>query len=118
MWFNSVPVLTDPDYIIACQEGSDQGGTVPASVARRVVRFALFSAPRDARDRCLVLWGALCAPTAADTAGSATCSHHNHDTFTARSLEMDVNDGVKASATADERRCTVAGSTFFIARKL
>ena len=33
----------------------------------------------------------------------------------AHALEMGVNGGVNASATADEQRCTVTGSTFSVA---
>ena len=62
----------------------------------------------------------LCAPIAADIAVPAACSHHHHDTFTVRALHahghsIDVTFGVNRFATADERRCTVTGSTFFVA---
>ena len=86
-----------------------------ASAARRVAPYALVSAPRDAGDRWHHVRSAICACKAADTAGSATCSHHHDDTFTAHALEMGVDGGVNASATAAERRCTVAGFTFSVA---
>ena len=86
-----------------------------ASAARRVAPYALVSALRDAGDRWQHVRSARCACEAADTAGSATCSHHHHDTFTARALEMGVDVAVNTSATAAERRCTVAGFTFFVA---
>ena len=75
---------------------------VPATVwTRRVAPYALVSAPRaDAGDRWQRIRSARCACKAADTAGSATCSHHNHDTFTQPSTC--ARDGC-------ERRCECIG---------